>query len=203
MNIGIDVDEVVCDLLSVVLDSMDSKWGLKSTVDVFSDYNFFANSYTACDKTNKDIAEDLIRWVNDADYLYRLSPYPDAANTIKELLSVGHQVHFVTARPTNTLMATKKWFDAHDIPYTSLHVIGHGSSKGVLGRELDLNIYIDDHAANIEDVLEHTKAVNFLIDRPYNRWYINNKVTRIDKLQDIHKYINKNKYAKGGNYCGQ
>lgn len=202
MNIGIDVDEVVCDLLSVVLDSINSKWGFKPTVDIFSEYNFFANSYTSCDTTNKSIAEDIVRWVNDSDYLYEVPPYPEVAAVVNDLLTKGHQVHFITARPKTALETTQKWFATHGIHYTSLHVIGHGSSKGVLGRELNLDIYIDDHVVNVEEVLEHTKAVNFLIDRPYNRWYTNKKVIRIDKLQDIYKYIYKNKHVEE-EYHGQ
>ncbi|HLD90870.1 MAG TPA: hypothetical protein VI911_07660 [Patescibacteria group bacterium] len=191
MNIGIDVDEVVCDLLSSILDSIHLKWGVKNTISTFAEYNFFSNNYTECDETNKSIAEDIIAWVNDTAYLYNAPPYYGVSETIKKLFAFGHDVHFITARPEAALLATQKWFDTHAIPYTSLHALGHGSNKGLLGRQLGLNVYIDDHAVNIESMLEHTKAVNFLIDRPYNKWYINSKVIRISKLQDIFKYIDK------------
>jgi uncharacterized HAD superfamily protein len=195
MNIGVDVDEVVCNLLTALLDSVHLKWGVKQTMATFAEYNFFSNQYTDCDKTNKSIADDIISWVNDADYLYKAQPYSGVDKVIKNLLASGHSVHFITARPETTLLSTQKWFATHGIPYTSLHVIGHNTSKGILGRELKLDIYVDDHVVNIETVLANTKALNFLIDRPYNRWYTNNKVIRIDKLQDIQKYINKNKCA--------
>lgn len=189
MNIGLDIDEVVCELVPKILDSMSQSWGISNTIDVFSNYNFFENLYTSCDKTNEAIAHDIVKWVNDPDYLYNTKPFPGTELFIRNLMAQGHEIHFITARPELSAQATKEWLDHFNIPYTSVHIIGLGACKGQIGRDLNLDVYVDDHAGNVDAMVKFTKALNFLIDRPWNRCYTNKKVVRVSKLQDIEEYL--------------
>lgn len=189
MQIGLDIDEVVCSLVPEILDSVNDVWGVRHSIDIFSTYNFFANSYTECEKTNKDIATDIIKWVNDPEYLYKAQPYAGVAEFVSTLLSQGHEVHFITARPQSTFDATLNWFHKYGIPYTSINVIGNSNCKGVLGKDLGLDIYVDDHVDNIEAMVKNTNIINFLIARPWNIYYNNDNVIRIKELQELGRYL--------------
>lgn len=202
MRIGLDIDEVVCRLVPKVLASIKKFWDVTHTIDVFANHNFFDNAYTECDKTNKDIANDIVKWVNDSDYLHRTSPYPGVGEFIRSLMDDGHEVHFITARPESALKATATWLHKNNIPYTSLNVIGLVNCKGELGKELSLDIYVDDHVDNLVAMAENVKVVNFIVDRPWNTYYNAENVIRIKTLQELGGHLdvtrnNKEGYGRG------
>lgn len=203
MQIGLDIDEVVCSLVPKILDSIDEVWGVRHSIDIFSKYNFFANIYTECEKTNKEIATDIVKWVNDSEYLYKAKPCIGVAEFVETLLSKGHEVHFITARPQSSFDTTLSWFHKYGIPYTSINVIGNSNCKGVLGKDLELDIYVDDHVTNIEAMIKNTNVINFLIDRPWNMYYTDTNVIRIKELQGLGGYLDdtrRNKKRYGNSY---
>ena len=189
MDIGLDLDEVIIDICSMLVSSINTTFGTKHTIDVFKNYNFFANNYLDNEEGNIEVANALIKWAKDPEYMYKASPFPYSLNVINSFLDQGCRVHFITARPPNLADSTKAWLFKHAIPYDSLHVIGRKACKGAIGKELGLDIYVDDHPDNIEPILQNTKAKTFLVEKPWNKWYNNKKVTKLKNLSVLEEYL--------------
>ena len=189
MNIGLDLDEVIVDISSQLVKLINKTYGTSHTMEVFQDYNFFVNDYLGTPEGNLDVANSLVKWVNDPEFIARLDPFPCAMDVVNSFIEEGHTVHFITARREHLHESTRQWLLDHDIPHNSLYVIGMDTCKGMIGKTLALDLYVDDYHENVIPMLKKTKAKVFLVNRPWNKIYANKKVTRINKLGEIGRYV--------------
>lgn len=191
MKIGLDLDEVVVDLTSPILVGINSGWGLAHDINIFAKYNFFDNWYTCNMDTNREIAHKIVGWVNDPGWLLKAQPFEGVISYINDLKNRGHTIHFITSRLTTNFEITRDWLIMHDVNYDTLHAIGHDELKSVVVAEIEADVYVDDYDSHVNDVVNKTKTLTFLLDKPYNKWYINKKITRLYKLRELDNYLDK------------
>lgn len=200
MKIGFDLDEVLCNIIDPFLDSIYYNFGLRFDIDIFQHYDFYKNSYTPDEKLNTKIADKLVEIVAKKDKLYDSPPpHKEMVAVLKSLHQEGHEVHIITARHASCYDLTASWLSKEGVPHNSLSLTGLRSCKGATIKSLSLDYFVDDHTDNIESALaadENLHGNIFLVDKPYNRWYSDDRVIRIHKAKDIMESINNGKVNK-------
>ena len=197
MLIGLDLDEVLCDLATHMCDYIKLEHDKEHDHDIFSSYNFYENDYTGSDVKNAKVADDLIVQVNKADWLGQALPISGIPKAVQTLKLMGHEIHILTARAEGEEDYTSRWLLKFQIPFDSVTHIGYGSCKGVVGKEMGLDVFVDDHTYNIEQMLEYTDADIYIVTRPWNVDYNNEKVTRINHVSALINKIKKIGEANG------
>lgn len=192
MNIAIDLDEVVINLLDPLLAELREEFNIDTDINIFKHYSFHENHYSEHSVVNQIISRYFIKQVNDKNWLDKAAPYAYAKDTIDTLRRIG-KVHFITSRPTYAADMTASWLHRHHINYDSLHVVGHGAKKSDVakGHTVNADVFVDDYHANLEDILENTRAKVFMVDKPYNKDYIDSKAVRIKDLSELPNYLTK------------
>ena len=193
MKFGFDLDEVVCDLTDSLLEMLREDHGVDHSLDIFTGYNFYHNDYTGGDEErNKEIADDLVRAVRDIDVLANCKVDQRFARLVSFLHVYGYEIHFITARQEEAEEVTRDWLAKHKIPYSSLTVIGYGNNKGPKIKALGLNYFVDDFVENVDAALEYDDRLRgntFIVDKPWNRDYINKDVIRVYDEHDIIEHV--------------
>ena len=192
MKFGFDLDEVVCDLTDSLCNLMREAHDVDHTIEVFEGYNFYQNDYCGDDGVNEEIADMLVHAVRDLGILSNCKVDERFARLVSFLYAYGYEIHFITARQPEAEEVTRDWLDRHNIPYTSLTIIGYGNNKGPKIKALGLDYFIDDFTENIEAAIkydENLKGRTFLVDKPWNRDYINSDVIRVKTEHDVIKAL--------------
>jgi len=194
MNLGFDIDGVVADLATVMVDHINKEYSLNHTSDVFQNYYLINNKYTNNDKLNLKIAHDVKEKVIDnPEALMKIKPYDNVRKILLILRKSGHQLFFITARNSSFYDLTIKWFRKNKIPFDKIFMAENGE-KGLLGRVLNLDFYIDDFHEHLEDMYRYKKRWHkglILFNRPWNsNVYIDaNKFTRLDNWEEVIRII--------------
>jgi len=186
MNIGLDLDEVVCSLMAHVLNDVEDTYALELNLSHFKHYDFYNCAYTDSPHHNLNIAEYLDTLTCNTKFLLGAKPTPHAKSTIDHLRSKGHQVHIITARPEGEELHTYLWLSNNNIKVDSVTHVARSTSKGRIGKALALDVFVDDYAPNIDDMLEYNSKIRtFLIDKPWSKGYNNSRVTRIEDIKEL------------------
>lgn len=197
MIIGLDLDEVLCDLATHMCGHIKDEYDNDHNHNIFGSYDFYANDYVKDPYVNNKIADNLVTQVNDVNWINESLPIPGVPKAVQTLKLIGHEVHILTARAQGEEAHTQRWLLEHQIPVDSVTHIGYGSCKGVVAKEMGLDVFVDDHTYNIDNVLEHTDADIYLVNRPWNLDYTNDRVTRINHVSNLLTVYNRVGEANG------
>jgi uncharacterized HAD superfamily protein len=193
MKLGFDLDEVVVDLTAEFTLYLESTYGLEWPIDCFVDYNFAKCAFTSDDELNKEIAKDMVRVANDPNFQDNAKPMPGAVRTLQELKKTGHKLYFITARPKQNQPYTFRWLRKNNIPFDGLEVIGQEEEKGVYGRRLNLDMFVDDLESHLESMYRHKnrwKKGLVLYTRPWNVGaYDATRFVRVDNWKQIIRHV--------------
>jgi uncharacterized protein len=200
MKLGFDVDGIIADMATAMIEHMNEKYHLNHTISVFHNHALGLNKYVEDEKLNKEIVnsiqENVIR--ND-EALINLKPYDDAIRHLHILKKNGHVLFFVTSRSKDNEGATIEWFRKNKIPFDGLYVVGQPGvvgqlSKGPFGRALNLDFFIDDDVPNLEEMYRFKnrwfKGLA-LFSRPWNDWLLldSDKFIRLNDWPDILRHM--------------
>ncbi len=197
MKLGFDLDEVIVDLTNPLSELANTHYNLELSQDSFRIYNFKNNIYVDDVELNKEIIDFLIYYANDAEFQFKAEPYIKSVNTMRYLKWLHHTVYFITSRPIENTELTKDWLRKYNIPYDELIVLGHGVEKGPVGKNNQLDFFLDDRISHLESMWEHKRywpVGLFVIDRPWNRY--SEKFNRVYDWSDI-----KDIFTIGGQYA--
>lgn len=117
-----------------------------------------------------------LSWFNDAYFFgkYGEEIYANAQETkgfkkyYQKLISLGHEVHFITARPLQAEYLTKKLFKNIGIPYENVHHVGNPQAKVSVLAALRPDFFYED---NLETLIQfrYLYKQGVVVDYPYNR----------------------------------
>lgn len=198
MRLGFDIDGIVADMAQSLIDHANEKYNLNHTTEIFVYHNIFKDEYTDDDALNKEIAKSMVdNVIHNEDAIYEVKPYEYAAESILRFKR-WHSIHFVTSRGGPEKRITVEWLRKHDIHFDSVHCTGPsdpgGSSKGMFGRSLNLDFYIDDQSKHLEAMYKfkarwHKKLA--LYTRPWNvaKPVDNSKIVRVDSWKEITRHL--------------
>jgi len=154
--IAIDIDGVLADIHSVVIQKIQKKLGLKETPPTPTKWDFFDEIGI----TKKDFWRAYIElWSQE----YQLIPLiePDAPTIVAELRR-RYEVHIMSSRPKETFAGTASWLRLRGIEYDKLLLLPPLADK---------TEYIEEYLFLVDDNPNFASRSNkvILYDRPWNR----------------------------------
>lgn len=112
----------------------------------------------------------------------------DVKKTIQKLIKTNN-IYFVTAREKDLEILTYHYLNKHNIPYDGVFVLGT-SYKVDTAMDLKCDVFIEDC---YENALQLSKSgfKTLLIDTNYNRFPLNENITRVFNWTDIYNILEK------------
>ncbi len=193
MRLGFDLDEVVVDLATEFEKYLELNYGILWSIDCFTHSDFSLCKFNDDDTFNERIQKDMVKVANDPEFQFQAQPSENAREVLQKLKKIGHKIYFVTSRPKQNQPATFKWLRQYDIPFDSLEVIGKNEPKGLYGRRLHLDMYVDDLVSQLDSMRKYKKKWRkglLLFDKPWNNAPINESYyKRIKNWQEILRHV--------------
>lgn len=194
MRLGFDLDEVVVDLTAEMEIYLKEKYGLDLSKDVFQLYKFADCVFHEDRMKNDAIVKELIRLADDAEFQLGAKPVEGAAECLRRFKRSGHKLYFITHRPKENRSSTFKWMRDNRIPYDEVFVTGKTAEKGLLGRKLKLDMYVDDLEIHLDSMLKYKRRWPrglLLMDRPWNSNLVTgDRFVRVKSWSDIFYHVN-------------
>ena len=184
MRIGIDIDEVIADTLSVVLKNHNAEFGTAFSRNDFYSYRFWETWGGTREEAIKEIYSF---WSN---HIQNVPLMRGALENIYELKRAGHTLYVVTGRQDEFIEETKTWIQKHfpgifeDIFFTNAYGLNKQSrSKAKICKELGIDVLIEDDLDHINDCIQQGVRV-VLFDSPWNK-SASPDVTRVHSWKEI------------------
>lgn len=103
--------------------------------------------------------EEIDAIVKEPNSYYRYSLIDYTSKILLNLKAMGMEFFYITARPEHIAPVTSMWL-SNNVPDAHNLFIGHAEKKSII-EELNIDIYVDDRANIIEDVMSVTDAYLF------------------------------------------
>ena len=170
MLIGVDLDEVLADLLSAFIRYHNEKYGTSLQREDFRSYDLW--------KAWGGTLEDAVQKVKDfykTDYFRNINPVQGSIEVI-DTLSKTNELIVITSRPHYIRRETKNWIE-HYFPekFSKVYFVTNPYQPGIYKRsksdicaELGVNILIEDCLDYARECASRGTSV-FLLDSPWNR----------------------------------
>ena len=172
MKIGIDIDETIVNTHEIALE-YGKKYAPELNPKTYEDVNKFS-------------AREFLE-----KYIYEIQANVSLKRGVREALDSfkknGYELIFITARGNSLVYdyedATKKVFDKYDLPFDK--IIYKCYPKGKAAKEENLNYFIDDKEAVLDDVTKYgIKAIRIVNDLTEE-----SKYPKFDDWNEVFKYI--------------
>ena len=157
MIIGIDVDSVLADLM-VPLNAFHNKMsGTCITMDDYLEYSLVETWGCA----HQEVVDQVYAFYESPE-MDNIPLIPGAIDGITYLRQKNELI-VITSRPSTTKLSTCRWLNTH-FPHSFKDIIlsnqfsrnnGESKTKGEIGRELGVEVMIDDHIDYVEDCIQH------------------------------------------------
>lgn len=193
MKIGIDLDAVVADMMSPLIDFHNKKYGTNFKI---ADHITFS-----IEKIWKCTEEEAIRRCFEffqSDFLNQIKPVPGAVEGIN-LLSNQHELHVITSRPDLLNKHTSNWIEEYfPKKFKSINHSNQFSKKGSIKRkksnickELKIDLMIEDHLEYALDCASLDIKV-LLMNMPWNQTKeLPKNIIRVNSWKEIINIISK------------
>lgn len=89
----------------------------------------------------------------------------------------------ITSRPSSAVRDTMDWLAYQKLPISEVHIVGPEQKKSSITPQCD--VYIDDAAHNCQDLIENTKGLVIMPDRPWNQGYSSDEITRFHRVYSV------------------
>ncbi|MDO8511136.1 MAG: hypothetical protein Q7S55_03135 [Nanoarchaeota archaeon] len=145
MIIGVDIDEVLAELLEAYLRYYNQKYNTKTQKEEMFSYSF----REVLGGTEEENQQNLLDFFK-SEYFQNIKPVKGALKSIN-LLAQKHRLCIITARPHIIQKETEQWLlkhfpdDFHSINLTNQwHGKGEKQLKSEVGKKQNIQIMIDD-----------------------------------------------------------
>ena len=202
MRIGIDIDDTTLVLVKSLLKYADIyNRDILGKKGITGSYGSIKNRYylrALYGWTEDEIKKFFNMYYKDS--IKGCTPMENASEVITNLKNEGHEIYFITARPTNiencnTEEITKNSLDKFNIPYDKLII--NASDKLKCSKENDIDIFIEDSVETCE-ILEQNGIKTYLMTTKMNSEIDTKEIERVSNWQEIYTCINK--YIKETNH---
>jgi 5'(3')-deoxyribonucleotidase len=176
VRIGIDVDDVVLDLLTAWLNRYNTSRKFKGS-------ERWTPELLTCWKFQNDLgctAEELFSHLTPSIYK-EVKPYPDAAEALDAIEALGHEVVFVTSCPdADHAIAKENCLARYGLLKNRSTVFVGDWAAHQSKSTVAVDWLVDDHIGNVESFPGHA----LLLTRPHNQ-RLQCLKKRIKKLSDV------------------
>ena len=193
MKLGFDLDEVIVNICDEIAKYLRNTYNFEWDTGTYSFYDLSNINFSEDYSLNAKIVADLVEKVNDHKFQATAKPFKGASEGIKKLKRAGHIIHYVSARNMGEEYEVAKWLRKYSIPFDSINNVGRQREKGVFGRILNLDFYMDDLEENLESMLKYKKRWRkglALFTRPWNEDSIDaSKFIRLDDWTQVSRHL--------------
>jgi 5'(3')-deoxyribonucleotidase len=165
---AIDLDDVIGPLSAVLCPALNKLSGISMSVSDWHRYDIYNHYGVGYDK----FIECIIR----NQLLANMPICPTAVDALKAIRDSGRRVVVMTSRGYHpgAREITHDWLACNGAVIDDLIIVPDGMSKGATARlhyPQGFEVMIDDHATNLDSMVEHEMALStVLIDRPWNKY---------------------------------
>ncbi|MCX6732375.1 MAG: hypothetical protein NTV98_02440, partial [Candidatus Roizmanbacteria bacterium] len=171
MNIGVDMDSVIAEIIRPI-DVFHNR--VYKTNLEYNDHKFYdLRSVWLC--SQEEVYGRIFEFYNSPEFA-KTKPIEGSQEGIKELSKL-HNLHLITSRPHDIEQKTKQWlstFFPHQfasVTHTnqiSKNGKGLSTKKSAIGKELKIDIMIDDHITYALDCADN-EIFTLLFEAPWNK----------------------------------
>lgn len=181
MKIGVDIDGVIADSLSIWVKELNRHFSQDKNREDMVFYQF--------EKIYNVSWEEMDRFfrTNQEILLSNLAPVEQAAEILNRFKE-AHEVLLITARPEQYRSITENWLRAHTIVYNDL-IMTNFADKGCYCKTMKIDIFIEDSLENALSICQEGIPV-ILFDAPYNQGSLPEGIIRTKNWQEIFDLIN-------------
>ncbi len=206
MNIGVDMDEVLAELLEAYLKYHNHNYDTKvQKKDMFS-YSF-EEVLGGTHQENKQRILDFFK----SDFFHKIKPVSGSLKAIP-VLAQNHQLSIITARPHIIRLQTEEWLQQHfpdcfhSINLTNQwHGEGTKHLKSKVGREHKIEMMIDDSLNHVQDCASqgiYTLLADFQypwnksVTLPKNSKRVHSWKEIVEEITEYEKYNNRTRITQ-------
>ena len=167
VRFGCDIDGVIYRWDDTARYLLNSHWGINYLEGVSLNWNHIHDQL----KAHGDEKAWLWLW-SDGVAKHGLFRYGSIYKGAREFLmrvATKAEIVVITSRPPLATLDTMAWLAYQQFPTSEVHIVRerNGQKKSDILPHCD--VYLDDGPHNIKDLLEVTKAVTIMMDRPWNQ----------------------------------
>lgn len=186
MKFGFDIDDTLISLREHAFHIYNKNLNQSVPIDVFYEIEKVeiheAFGLTAEQGSNM--------WKSTLDEIYYTScpPYPDAVETLVELNKQGHEIYYITARPSEHGERTKQWMMEQGFPVQEERFFCgmKDQDKVEIIQELKLDYYFDDKPDVLNTLSDDSMKV-YVMNQSYNQHLTIPRITNWSELKEIIK----------------
>lgn len=177
LKIGIDLDGVVVDIHPYILAWLKQELDVSLVKEEISTWQITDHPKIVAVPNGPEKLADF--FTQDTKIYQNAPSLPGAVETINHWQEAGHEINFITARPSDSLtQVTHDWLIAHDLEWAvdedRIHLLPTGEIsddfKKNLITELELQVYIDDRSETmlvLQDVA--SLLLKIIPSQPWNK----------------------------------
>lgn len=181
LNICIDIDGTITDPY-YWLSYTNNYFNLNITEDEITCYEI--------SKVLNISQQEYLKFYEDYKFeIHSKQKLRDDVRDILDKLYMQNYLYFVTARDKSLELLTSLYLKHHKIPYDDVFVLGT-HNKVPAARNLKSDIFIEDSYDNALQLSTNGFKV-LLIDTNYNRFPLNDNITRVYNWKEILTFIDK------------
>lgn len=188
MTIGIDIDEVLADLLSQYINFLNHQYKLALTYEVFRGY------YIWDDWQDLNIPKNILfENFYKSNFFKQIKPIKESLNIVDQIKK-NHSLYAITSRPDNLKRQTFEWINKY-VPHTfkEIHFANYllNQKKSDICKELHVDLMIEDSMDYALDCANNNIQV-LLLSYPWNNTTINNPlIYKVKTWDEIRLYLGK------------
>lgn len=189
-RLGFDIDEVINNLNTVLIKYANESCGVDFKYnDIYREY------YKDEPTTNKAIGDSFFKAANNYTIQNMTIPMKNSPISILKLKQMGHKIYFISSRPIGNEEHTINWLRMYGFPYDGVYHTGFNISKGIFGKDLNLDFFVDDSVNHLIDLFEiknYWKLGLVLLNKEWNidSDISNFPITRCNDWDDIIEHLN-------------
>lgn len=168
MKFGFDIDDTLINLREHAFHLYNKKLNQNIGLDVFHSLK----KVEIHEPFGMTAEEGGKMWNQHLEEIYYTScpPFPNAVETLNELVDQGHEVYYITSRPKEHGERTKHWMVKNGFPVEEDHFFyGMNDEEKVhIIEELGLDYFFDDKPAVLETLVDKPVKV-FAKSTSYNQ----------------------------------
>jgi uncharacterized HAD superfamily protein len=198
LRIGVDLDACVVDLICWASRLIKRKL----RVDLNKIFKKGPVDYWIQDwpEIKKAQGENFIFELYQKPFVYQhAKAIPKAVKILNQWKKQGHQIWIITARPEEAQKATLEWLKENQLGWARKRVLFTGHSpkeragfKSRVARELDLHLFIEDHAETVRAIGSPSMILKLVLKYPWNMAEkIGKKARFVEDWQEIDKIVQK------------
>ncbi|WP_409302736.1 5' nucleotidase, NT5C type [Peribacillus sp. SCS-155] len=184
MKFGFDIDDTLINLREHAFHIYNRTLNKNIPLDVFQ----ALQTVEIHEPFGLSAEEGKRMWESSLEEVYYTDcpPYSNAVETLQALDQQGHEIYYITARPSEHGERTKNWLIEHGFPVREGRFFCgmKDEDKVKIITELDLDYYFDDKPA-VLDTLSDGKLKAYAVNQSYNQHLTIPRITDWAELQAI------------------